>query len=194
MMACGCICRGELLALRWRDVDIEAGAATVRQSLEKTRRGLVFKAPKQERSRRTIILPALAIEALKTHKAAQAQEYVRLGLGKDDRDLVLCDVTTTGDQGERAGELVRVPVQPDQLSKAFHRLAGRLGLRCRFHDLRHSHATHLLKGGVHPKVASERLGHASIAITLDTYSHVLPGLQEDAARRVDAALRKALGE
>jgi len=88
--------------------------------------------------------------------------------------------------------LDRVPMDPDQLSKAFLRLVKRLGFRCRFHDLRHSHATHLLKSGVHPKVASERLGHASIAITLDTYSHVLPGLQEDAARRVDAALRKAL--
>lgn len=106
--------------------------------------------------------------------------------------LVIADVTLAN--GERAGELVRVPMQPDQVSKAFHRLVRRLGFPCRFHDLRHSHATHLLKGGVHPKVASERLGHASIAITLDTYSHVLPGLQEDAARRVDAALRKALGE
>jgi len=172
---------------------VGTGTATVTQSLEKTRRGLVFKAPKTDRSRRTITLPALAVEALRAHRVSQAQDYVRLGLGKDERDLVIAEVTTLA-TGERAGELVRVPMQPDQVSKAFLRLVRRLGFPCRFHDLRHSHATHLLKGGVHPKVASERLGHASIAITLDTYSHVLPGLQEDAARRVDAALRKALGE
>ena len=126
------------------------------------------------------------MDALRAHKANQAQEWVRLGLGKDDRDLVVAEAATGS-----AGELLRVPMDPNQLSRGFLRLVKRLGFRCRFHDLRHSHATHLLKSGVHPKVASERLGHASIAITL--YSHVLPGLQEDAARRVDAALRKALG-
>jgi integrase len=69
---------------------------------------------------------------------------------------------------------------------------ARRRIACRLHDLRHTHATQLLKAGVHPKVVSERLGHASIGITLDTYSHVMPGMQEEAAEKIDAGPRKAL--
>jgi integrase len=85
--------------------------------------------------------------------------------------------------------------QPDSFSKRFHLFLSAMQLpKIRFHDLRHSHATHLLRQGVHPKIVSERLGHSSITITLDTYSHVVPGLQEDAARQLDRVLRKALRE
>ena len=80
------------------------------------------------------------------------------------------------------------PIRPDYVSKTFQSLLKNAGLpRFRFHDLRHSHASQLLKAGVHPKVVSERLGHSSVGITLDTYSHLLPGLQE-----VDNALRAAM--
>lgn len=191
-LTCG-LRRGEILGLRWRDLDLEGGRLSVSQALEQTRAGLVFKAPKTKRSRRLVTLPALAVEALRAHKAQQREEYLRLGFGKDDADLVLTEITVAaGADGRR--DIARKPMTPDHVSKEFCRLARRLGLKCRFHDLRHSHASHLLLSGVHPKVASERLGHASVSITLDTYSHVLPGLQEDAARGVDAALRKALSE
>jgi len=85
------------------------------------------------------------------------------------------------------------PLKPNSLTHEFARfIAGSKLPRIRFHDLRHSHATHLLASGVHPKIAQERLGHATVAITLDLYSHVLPGMQADAASRVDEALRQAL--
>ena len=87
------------------------------------------------------------------------------------------------------------PVNPNTLTSVFAHFVERLDIpKVRFHDLRHTHATHLLKEGVHPKVAQERLGHATIAVTLDLYSHVMPGMQEDAAARVDTALRTALGK
>jgi hypothetical protein len=83
---------------------------------------------------------------------------------------------------------------PETFTKAFIRLIGNAAVpKVRFHDLRHTHATHLLAENIHPKIVSEPLGHATIAIMLDTYSHVLPEMQEDAARRVDAALSTALG-
>ncbi|MCZ6860017.1 MAG: site-specific integrase [Alphaproteobacteria bacterium] len=85
------------------------------------------------------------------------------------------------------------PWPPDSLSTAFAGLIRRSDLpRIRFHDLRHSHATQLLRHGIHPKVVSERLGHSKVGITLDTYSHVLPGMQEEAAQKIDASLRLAI--
>ena len=105
---------------------------------------------------------------------------VALGMGRDPSALVFARID--GD-----------PIQPDSVTKMFARIAERAKIRpITFHGLRHTHATDLLRAGVHPKIASERLGHASIAITMDTYSHAIPGLQEDAAQRIDAALRNAL--
>ena len=85
------------------------------------------------------------------------------------------------------------PLQPNSLTHAFTPFMEARGLkRVRLHDLRHSHATHMLAAGVHPKIASERLGHSKVGITLDLYSHVLPGMQEDAAIQVDAMISGAL--
>ena len=84
------------------------------------------------------------------------------------------------------------PLSPHHVSQVFAKPAARQGLAIRFHDLRHTHISHLLAAGVHPKVASERAGHASVSITLDVYSHLIPGMQEDAANRIDAALRAHL--
>jgi integrase len=86
------------------------------------------------------------------------------------------------------------PLQPNSLTHEFVRLSAKASdlPRIRFHDLRHTHATQLLASGVHPKVAQERLGHSSVGITLDLYSHVLPGMQEDAAAKVDAAIHAAI--
>ncbi len=126
-----------------------------------------------------ITLPALTVEALRRHKVTQAEDRLSMGLGRDELGLVC---------GLRDGS----PRSPRELTKEFSRVMKRLGFALRFHDLRHTHISHLLAAGVHPKVASERAGHASVGITLDLYSHVLPGLQEDAAARIDAALRTHL--
>ena len=171
--------RGEILALRWRDIDWASGSVSVVQSLEKVKAELNFKVPKTERSRRTISLPLITIDALKRHRARQAEERLRAGEAYASHDLVCC---------RALGE----PLDPDYVTHAFGKLAARLKLPVRFHDLRHSHITHLLAAGVHPKIASERAGHASVSITLDVYSHVIPGMQEDAAKRIDAALRTHL--
>ena len=172
--------RGEILALRWRDVDLDARTLAVRQTLEQTKAGgLAFKAPKTARGRRTITLPELTAEALRRHRTAQKEARLKVGPDFKDHDLV-CAL--------RDGN----PRSPLALTNEFARLIKRLGLAIRFHDLRHTHISHLLAAGVHPKVASERAGHASVAITMDVYSHVLPGMQEDAANRIDAALRTHL--
>ena len=165
--------RGELLALRWRDVSLDRGELAVRQSLEQTRAGLRFKPPKTRRSRRTITVPATAVAILRGHRLQQMQERMQLGFGRDKLDLVF---------GRQDGE----PQNPRTFSKHFAALARRAGLEAiTFHGLRHTHITMLLRQNVHPKVASERAGHSSVAITLDVYSHVVPSLQADVARAMD---------
>jgi integrase len=172
--------RGEILGLRWSDVDFASGTVTVVQSLEQTSEGLNFKSPKTHRSRRAVALPSMTVEALRAHRAEQGKERLSIGPDYDDNDLVC----------PRPGGS---PWRPDVFSGSFVKSIRRLDIRqIRFHDLRHSHATHLLRAGVHPKVVSERLGHSRVGITLDTYSHVLPGMQEDAVQRIDAVLSKAI--
>ena len=169
--------RGEILALRWRDVDLDAHALAVVQSLQSTKsKGLIFRQPKTQRSRRVVKLPQMTVDALRRHRAEQNEIRLRLGSSYEDDGLVLTGV------GGR-------PWHPQAFSGACRNHLKRVGLPIRFHDLRHTHATQLLRQGIHPKVVSERLGHASIGITMDTYSHVLPDMQEEAAARIDAVLR-----
>ena len=172
--------RGEILALRWQDVDLERGVAHVRRSLEQLRGGLNFKQPKTAKSRRTIALPPLAVEGLRRHRLAQKKERLAIGPAYQDQDLICARLHGT-------------PMDPSEVTAGFARLIAGLDLpKVRLHDLRHGHATHLLAQGIHPKVVSERLGHSTIGITLDTYSHVMPGMQEEAAQKLDDALRAAI--
>jgi len=171
--------RGEILGLRWSNVDLAAGTITVVESLEQTKGGLRFKSPKTNRSRRSIALAVITVEALRSHRAKQGEERLALGPAFEDHDLVC----------PRPGG---APWPPDTFSTAFAAFVRRSGTGpFRFHDLRHSHATHLLRAGIHPKIVSERLGHSGIGITLDTYSHMLPGIQEDAVRLLDGVLEAA---
>lgn len=173
--------RGELLALRWQDIDLESAQLTVARSLEQTKGNLNFKAPKTDRSRRRIALPQVIVRLLRAHKAKQAQWRLKLGPIYQDQNLVLAR-----DDG--------APWPPDNFSTAFadHIRRHPKLAKVRFHDLRHTHATQLLKQGVHPKIVSERLGHSNISITLDTYSHVLPGMQEQAIAALDASLSASI--
>jgi len=174
--------RGEVLAVRWRDIDLDAAVLTVNQAVEETRAGLRLKSPKTKRSRRNITLPALTVDALRRHRLLQLEERMKLGLGRDHAGLVFTDLE---------GGLVR----PRNLTKEFGRIVKRTGLRpVTFHGLRHTHITTLLGDGVNAKVVSERAGHASVAITLDIYGHVIPNMQADAAARVDTALGGTLKE
>jgi integrase len=172
--------RGEILAVRWKSVDLKRGILRVVESLEQTKTALRFKAPKNDR-RRAIALPAFAVEELRRLKRQQAEELLMLGIRQNGDTLVCCRAD---------GQFL----QPQSLTHQFTRLIGRIEdlPRLRFHDLRHSHATQLLGDGVHPKVAQERLGHASITTTLDLYSHVTDTMQVDAAERLDAAFRPAI--
>ena len=172
--------RGEVLALRWKNLNLETGSMVVRESLEKTNKGgLRFKEPKSKKSRH-VALPMLLVEELRQHQVKQAENMFRLGIRQTDEMLVCCRY-----DGE--------PMDPESLSREFPNAVVKAGLpRITFHGLRHPHATQMLKNGTPMKVASERLGHSGIAITMDLYSHVQPGMQEEAAELVDNALRAAL--
>ena len=168
--------RGEIVALRWSHVDLAAGKMAVVESAEQTAGGVRYKPPKSGRGR-TVALSAMVLTELRQHRLVQGEELLRLGLRASDATFVY-----TRQDGE--------PMQPHSLSQMWSTITTTLP-RIQFHDLRHAHATHMLAAGVHPKVASERLGHSRVGITLDLYSHVLPGMQEDAAARVDEAYQIA---
>jgi integrase len=170
--------RGELLALRWSDINLEAAQLTVNQSLERVKGKAAFKSPKTTRSRRTITLPTITVEALRQHRAAQASDQLRLGMKPN---LVLAHADGS-------------PLDPDTLSKTFDKLIIASGVRrISLHGLRHTHISHQLMDGVHIKIVSERAGHASVSTTLAVYAAFIPNMQADAAAGVDAWLRKALG-
>ncbi len=166
--------RSELLALRWCDVDLTLGQISVNKGLHRLHDGkFVSTQPKTAKGRRTIALPPSASLTLGEHRENQQRTQLALGRIVNESDLVF-------------PQLDGSPLLPDTVSQAWRRLTERCGLKgIRLHDARHSHASLLLKQGIHPKVVQERLGHASIQMTLDTYSHVAPGLQEAAATRFD---------
>lgn len=167
--------QGELLALRWADLDLTQSVLQVRFSLLWGADGHSFRPPKSKRSRRRVSLTSLAVAALREHRARQAEERLALGGAWTDLDLVFPTCLGT-------------PQRPANLRRSFRALLVSAGVRrVRFHDMRHTAATLLLLKGVHVKVVSELLGHSTIALTLDTYSHVLPDMQAQAT----AATRQA---
>ena len=173
---------GELRGLLWKDVDLDLGTVSVRRTLERVDDGRpVFKETKTPRSRRTIRISAESIAAFRRQKDRQDFERRTLGDAYADSGLVFA-----GGDGR--------PLIDTSVSHAYKKALERAGLprTYRVHDLRHAHATLLLKAGVHVKVVSERLGHASTAFTMDVYSHVLEGMDADAADRLEGVLRAAI--
>lgn len=168
--------RGEAAGLRWADVDLVAGRAAIRRQISQRGRVLEEGPTKTRSGTRSVALEQRTIQSLKSLRATQAQHRLAWGAAYQNHDLVFA---------REDGTCVR----PDYISDHFDRLVAKSGLkRIRLHDLRHTHATLMLSAGVPAKAVSERLGHASIALTLDTYSHVLPALGEDAAIRAASAV------
>jgi integrase len=157
--------QGEILRLRWEDIDLGAGTLMVRAS--KSRAGL-----------RSLALSPQTVTLLRAHRACQLEARLRVGEAYADPGLVFATSLGTPE---------------GNLRRAWGRVVRRTGVRVRFHDLRHGHATLLLRQGVHPKVVQERLGHSRVEVTLNIYSHVLPNMQAEAARALDGLFSSARG-
>jgi integrase len=164
--------QGEVFGLRWADIDFGEGCLSVRRTLEEVRGKLQLREPKTPAARRRIDLPAYVVAELHEHRKRMLAE------GRDVRDgLVFCDSD---------GGFLR---KSNVLRRSFYPILNRADLpRIRFHDLRHTAASLLLMLGENPKVVQERLGHARVEVTLNTYSHVLPTMQKEAAQKLDRLL------
>ena len=172
--------RSELLGLRWKDVDLLLATLRVVQTLQQLNGGaFIIQEPKTASGRRTIALSPASCLELRAHRKKQERNAAVLGIPLSDDALVFSHPDGS-------------PRVPSTLTLAFRRLSRRIGLEgVRLHDLRHTMASLYLEQGVNPKTVAERLGHASVTITLDLYSHCLPGVQEAAAAQFDAAMESA---
>jgi integrase len=168
--------KGELLGLRWHDVDLKAGTLHITHQLQVIENKPVLVAPKTKRSRRTIPLSASLVAALRQHHARQLRERMALGTAWHDHDLVFASEVGTA-------------ILPSNFTRSFHRLLKRAGMeRMRVHDLRHSCATFLALQGVEPRTAMEILGHSTITITLQLYTHALEQAKRMAVTKMDTLL------
>lgn len=166
--------RGEVLGLRWRDLDPDTRRLAIRQQLVRSGMVVEFGPPKTAASRRSISLDDGTATALETVRIAQKPNRLRFGAAYADHDLVFCRPDGT-------------PHDPDTITHQFGDACSRARVqRIRLHDLRHTHATLLLQANVHPKIVQERLGHSNVMVTLNTYSHVLPNMQDEAAMKIGA--------
>lgn len=169
---------GEILGLQWNDVDLKKGIIHIRSAMIRKKDGtLVLAQVKTPKSRRAVEIGPDTISKLKQHNKQQKEWQVASDKKWNTSNLVCIH----SDDGR--------PINPNALSSRFNKLMTKQGLNLSFHDLRHTHATMLLKSGVHPKIVSERLGHANIGMTLDIYSHVLPTMQKEAAGIMEGYLK-----
>jgi integrase len=170
--------RSEVLALRWSDIDLLLCQISVSRSIHRLRNGsFIYRQPKSAKGKRTVALSPVATQVLNSYHEKMASERILEGKPIKETDLLFSKADGS-------------PIRPNTISRAWSDLAKKCGISAsRLHDARHSHASIMLKAGIHPRIVQERLGHSTIAITLDTYSHVSPGLQEAAAKRFDDALK-----
>lgn len=168
--------RGEMLALRWDDVDFRKQTLAIRRTVTRGFDGIGFGEPKSAAGRRQLAIPAVCVDALRSHRARQNEQRLALGTAWNDLDLVF----------ERGDGTI---LHPNIVSRRFKRIAADIGLPViRFHDLRHTAATLMLANDEHPKIVQERLGHSDISMTLNRYSHVTMNMQREASDRLAAAL------
>jgi integrase len=164
--------RGEACGLKWEDIDLEKARLSVRRALIPNDDGVITSEPKTAKGRRQITLHAATVEAFKAQAQQQLADQDNAEVARSDSGYVF-----TRNDGQS--------LHPQSVSRAFERAIAVAKLpRIRLHDLRHTHASLALAAGINPKVVSERLGHATVSITLDTYSHAIPALQEEAAERI----------
>lgn len=176
LVLCTGLRRGEVLGLGWDELDLDAGLLSIRYTLSKTAGGWERTEPKTQSSRRVVRLPEVAVDELRQHRTKQRLERLQAGPSWIESGLVFTSSVGT-------------PIDGSNLLRAFKAQLKAAGLPdLRFHDLRHSAATFMLVLGVQPKVVSEMLGHSRVGVTLDTYSHVLPHLQEEAAAKMNRLL------
>ncbi|MGO9057358.1 MAG: tyrosine recombinase XerC [Candidatus Binataceae bacterium] len=167
---------GELLGLRWVDVDLEARSLRIVQTVQRTKAGRIFARPKTERSRRTLALSESLVAVLRGHKARQAEQ--RLAAGSDWQDMGLVFTSRIG-----------TPIEVSNLHRNFKGILREAGLpNIRLHDLRHSAASLLLAQGVHARAIMEQLGHSRISVTMDTYAHIMPAMMREVADKMEAIL------
>lgn len=167
--------QGEILGLRWSDIDFEKRNLTIQQTVNRHRE--IVTGAKTKKSVRSVAISPETVEALKEHRKMIMEERVALGPAYQNNDLVVC--THFGG-----------PVTQRAIQKVWTSFLKKTGApKITFHDLRHTHASLLIKQGVHIKVISERLGHSSVSITMDTYGHLMPNMQEDAAAGLDAIIK-----
>src|SRR5207249_2106797 len=175
--ACPGMRRGEILALKWEDIDFKKGKLAVKRTLSRGKGGtFIFGEPKTAHGRRSIALPRSVVESLHRHRIQQVEKRLELDELKTayhDNDLVFANAI-----GEH--------IHPNSLDYRFKKLIAKAGVpKIRFHDLRHTSATLMLANNVHPKIVQERLGHADVSMTLNRYSHVTMDMQRGAADRLD---------
>jgi integrase len=169
---------GEYLALKWSDIDLDRGMVTVQRTLVRTKGGWQFGEPKTSKARRTLPIPPTVTKLLRQHRVSQLEQRLKVADAWEDNGLVFTN------------EIGQPLERHNLLSRHFKPLLGKAGLpkTLRLYDLRHSAATLLLTAGIHPKVASERLGHSSVVMTLDTYTHVQPNMQKEASDKMEELL------
>lgn len=168
--------RGELLALKWQDIDFDNCKVKIRNNLVQVGNEIIIKEPKTESSIREIELPTTIIQLLKKERKKYIEKKMRLGKEFNDNDLIIC---------KKNGD----PFKPHSFTNKFRRFLARNNLKTiRLHDLRHTNATLMLKYGINPKVAQQRLGHSSISTTMDVYSHVITEVEKEAAAKLDSGI------
>jgi integrase len=173
--------RGELTALRWNDVDLDAGKIRVERSLEQTNAGLAFKAPKTKAGRRTVSIPPSIVAELREHWLQQQEQRLALGLGRADRD----DLAFARADGS--------PWPPDSLTTAWQKTIAALKLpKITLHSLRHTHVSQLIAAGLDVVTVSRRIGHSNPTVTLSVYAHLFGDTDERAAAAVETALARTL--
>ena len=170
--------RGELLALKWENTDLVNGTITIVESLVRTRHGAKVQEPKTKTSRRVIHLPGEVVKELKSYRKSWLENKMALGEKYNNTDIMFSQVNGK-------------PLDPRNFQRTFSEVWLKQAnlQKIRFHDLRHTHASQLLALNVHAKIVQERLGHNDIRTTLDTYSHLIPGLQKEAAEKIDSLLK-----
>ena len=169
------------MALKWTHVDLDRKTLRVQEALEETAAGIRSKPPKSRAGKREIVLPDIVVTILREHLKLQLEQRMKLGVGKASADALVFSRLDGG------------PLSPNALSKEWTKAATSIGVKVGFHGLRHTHVSHLIDAGINVVKISRRVGHADIATTLNTYSHLFNVREDKSAEAINAAVAGLLG-